>query len=654
MRKNKKIFTKFFDNSLNKKDLKLKRLKKGHLVDSILESNEEMPEEETSRDKPYYKYLYFILLFTFSILLFKLFDLQFFRGDYFLDLSKGNRIRSQIVRASRGLIFDSKGKAFVKNVANFQIIIEPFDLPKDKKQKDELVNNLASDLNMPIEEINKVVSSSSDAKDFLNPKVIKDNIDQSIALKMELKYKDFPAIAVEPVPAREYLDPDLSHLLGYISRISEDQYEKNKNTYDMNDYTGKAGMELSFEEYLKGKNGKQMIEVDAQGRIVRFLGSEEQSQPKMGNNIVTSLNDDMQKEMVNALKAGLEKGNSKAGSVVAINPKDGSILGMVSLPSFDNNLFSKGINPDQYKALLQDPLKPLFNRVISGTYPPGSVVKPVIAAAGLQERVITTSTTISDPGFLSIKNAYNPSIEYIFKDWKPGGHGSVNVIKAIAESCDIFFYQVGGGYQNFKGLGAVRLEKYFKLFGLGEKSGIDLPNEVDGLVPNEEWKKKVKKESWYTADNYHIAIGQGDLLVTPLQVASWTATVANGGILYKPRIAQKVVDSNGKIIKNFPSEVVRKDFIDSQNIDIVKRGMRSTVTSGTAKSLNSLPFEVAGKTGTAQYGPNNSKEHAWFICFAPYNDPEIALAVLVEGGGEGSIVSAPVAKQILEYYFNHK
>jgi penicillin-binding protein 2 len=374
----------------------------------------------------------------------------------------------------------------------------------------------------------------------------------------------------------------------------------------------------------------------------------------MGNNIVTSLDKDFQKAIADALSEGMNKSGAKAGSVIALNPKNGNVLGMVSLPSFDNNLFAKGISSDKYSELLNDPAKPLFNRSVSGTYPSGSVIKPVIAAAALQENVVNINTTVLSTGSLVLKNQYNPEIEYVFPDWKPGGHGRVNVIGAIANSVNTYFYYIGGGYESFKGLGASRLEKYLKLFGLGPKLGIDLPGEVDGLVPTPEWKEEVQGETWYTADNYQMSIGQGNLLVTTLQVVSYTSTIANGGTLYKPRVVQKIVDQKDSLVKEYVPEIIRKDFVSRENIDIVKQGMRETVISGSARSLNSLSFEVAGKTGTAQYGPNNSKQHAWFSAFAPYENPEIALVVLLEGGGEGSSYAVPVARKILEYYFNNK
>lgn len=649
----KKIFTGYFENGVSSKGYKVSGINKGKMLDDMSISDEDISEDAIEPKNTSFKYIYIFLVLCFSIIFFKIMDLQITKGDYYYNLSKGNRIRYQIVRAPRGIIYDKNGQPIVKNVANFIIVIEPFDLPKDQQERSKLFDSLAIDLNIPKEELEKNIPISSENQ-FLDPKIIAENLDQETAFRIKMKYQDYPAVTIESSPAREYLNTNLSHLTGYIGRISEDEYNKDSSKYDVNDYIGKSGLEFYYEEYLRGENGKQMVEVDAQGRVVRPIGTQDQLNPKMGNNVITSIDSGLEAEMANALNDAMKASGSKGGSAIAINPTNGQVIGIVSLPSFDNNLFSKGIKQEDYSRLINDPAKPLFSRAINGTYPAGSVIKPVIAAAALQENIVNINTTVQSTGALIIKNKYDPSIEYRFPDWKAGGHGSVNVLRAIAESVNTYFYYVGGGYEDFQGLGASRLEQYLRFFGLGSKVGIDLPNEASGLVPTPDWKKAEKNEGWYTADNYQMSIGQGNLLVTPIQVASYTSAIANGGTLYKPHIASKIIDQNGNVVKEFSPEAIRSGFINSQNIDIVKRGMRMTVTDGTAKSFRDLPFTVAAKTGTAQYGPNNSKEHAWFTAFAPYESSEIAVSVIVEGGGEGSVTAAPVAKRILEYYFSHK
>ncbi len=648
-----KFFTGYFDGEVSNKKRRIFKSRKDLVLDDVMLGDDNISQQENTSTKTNSKIFYYLGFIVLMVISFKLFDLQLIKGDYYLNLSKGNRIRYEIVRASRGIIFDSKDKPLVKNIANFSVIIEPFDLPENSQERENLYDSLSSDLEINKEEIKKLIPDLKE-RVFLEPKIIKENLNQETALKIKMKYEDFPAVVIEATPSREYFDQNSAHVLGYIGRISENEYLSRKEKYDVNDYIGKSGLEQSYEEYLKGQNGKRMVEVDAQGRVVRILGDSEQSESKMGNNIVTSLDQGLQSAMTTALAESIKNSAAKSGSVIAVNPQNGNILGMVSLPSFDNNLFAKGIKSETYQSLVNDPQKPLFNRAVSGTFEPGSTIKPVIAAAGLEEKVITTSTTVNSIGRLIIKNQYDPSIEYVFKDWRASGHGITNVNKAIADSVNTFFYYVGGGYENFKGLGASRLEKYLRLFGLGQKTGIDLNNEATGLVPNPDWKKQVKNEGWYTADNYQLAIGQGALLVTPLQVANYLSTIANGGTMYKPRLVTKITDNNNQTIKELKSKIIKKDFISKEALDVVRKGMRETVLSGSAKSLASLPFSVAGKTGTAQYGPNNSKQHAWFTAFAPYENPEIALVVLVEGGGEGSIYAVPVARQVLEYYFANK
>ena len=344
------------------------------------------------------------------------------------------------------------------------------------------------------------------------------------------------------------------------------------------------------------------------------------------------------------MSAYLEKSGTETASAIAIDPRNGGVLAMVSLPGYDNNLFAKGIAREDYKKIIEDKNLPLFNRSVSGEYPPGSTLKPAVAAAALAEGTVTPETTVLDNQGAIFVGSWR------FGDWKV--HGMVNMKKAIAESCDVYFYALGGGYGNIPGLGMDRMKKYEKLFGFGEVSGIDLPGEKSGLIPDENWKKEKIGEKWYIGDSYHSAIGQGFITATPLQLANYTAALANGGTLFSPKIVSKIKKSNGeeKIIR---PEIIRKNFISPDILKIVREGMRETVLSGSAKSLNALPIEVAGKTGTAQFGTDN-KTHGWFISFAPFENPEIAMVVLAEGGGEGSSSGVPVTKDVFEWYFKNK
>lgn len=329
-----------------------------------------------------------------------------------------------------------------------------------------------------------------------------------------------------------------------------------------------------------------------------------------------------------------------------MDPKTGGILASVSLPGYDNNLFAKGISSADYEALSKNPDKPLLNRAVSGVYPAGSTVKPFVAAGALQEKTISASTRL-DTSIGVIKIG-----QWEFPDWKV--HGVTDVKQAIAESNDIFFYALGGGWDKIPGLGVERLKKYYHMFGIGVPTGVDYTTEQGGLIPDPEWKKKVKKESWYIGDTYHIAIGQGDLLATPLQMARALSSIANGGTLKTPHLVASVEtpESSGVQKLEFPEEKLP---LSPEVMQTVREGMWQTVNTetGSARSLRSLPFVSAGKTGTAQFG-TEEKTHAWYIGYAPYDNPEIVVAVIVEGGGEGNAISVPVAGRVFDYYMKHK
>ncbi|MEK7134832.1 MAG: penicillin-binding transpeptidase domain-containing protein, partial [Patescibacteria group bacterium] len=359
----------------------------------------------------------------------------------------------------------------------------------------------------------------------------------------------------------------------------------------------------------------------------------------------------LQKLLTDALTEKMADTGSSAAAAVVINPKSGEILSLVSLPSFDNNLFNGNLSDKTYSILAGDKRRPFFNRAISGAYASGSTIKPFMAAAALNENIISPDYQVDDTlGYITIPNQYNPDISYIYHDWK--AHGFVDMRQAIAVSANVYFYVIGGGYKNIKGLGIDRIGKYFKLFGFGSPLGIDLLGETGGLVPSPEWKKSVKKESWFTGDTYNVSIGQGDVLITPLQLAAAISAIANDGILYKPKIVSKITDTGGNTIEEFKPEIIRSVNIDKEKLQIVREGMRNAVTEGSVYFLNDLPIKVAGKTGTAQVTNTFRKTNAWFTGFAPYDNPEIALAIVIEGAGEGSTAAVPVAKEVFEWYYN--
>ena len=413
--------------------------------------------------------------------------------------------------------------------------------------------------------------------------------------------------------------------------------------YSLIDYVGKTGIEYFYEKELKGVSGKKNIEVDALGRQKKVIN---EIPAKNGYNIRLSLDLGLQLKAEEILKKHLENKKLNRASFIALNPSDGSVLALISLPAYNNNLFSGGISQDNYNELLNNPNRPLLNRAISGEFPAGSTIKPVFSAAALQEGVINEKTSFLSTGGLRIS-------QWFFPDWKAGGHGNINVRSAIAWSVNTFFYYIGGGYGDFSGLGLDKLMDYAKLFGLGQKTGIDLPAEASGFLPSAKWKEDNINEPWYIGDTYHLSIGQGYLLTTPLQVANYTAAIANGGTLYKPHMVSEIFDENGEVISKYQGEVIKNNFIDFKNMETVRLGMKDAVDYGSARLLSYLSVPSAGKTGTAQWS-STKDTHAWYIGFAPYENPEIAFVVLVEEGGEGSSTATPIASEILKWYFEER
>jgi penicillin-binding protein 2 len=495
---------------------------------------------------------------------------------------------------------------------------------------------------------------------------IKKDVDRETAFIIEEEHLSLPGVLVEIEPIREYLTGGLtSHIIGYVGHIPpelvEEYVEKGYDT--ASDKVGLTGVEMTFDKELRGKKGLKCIEVDAAGREIRTIGSPKLPEP--GHSLILTIDIRLQRFMEEALRRGMEAVGSQSGVAIAMDPMTGEILGIVSLPSYDNNVFARGISADEYKILESNPWRPLMNHAISGQYTPGSTFKIIPAVAVLEEGVVTPRTTVNCEGILLLPNKYfpdKPELAQPFYCWiyKYGtGHGPTNIIAGIALSCDIYFYQVSGGFEDFEGLGLERLTKYARLFGLGERTGIELPGEGErpGLVPSERWKRTNYGESWSTGDTYNIAIGQGFILVTPLQLLNATAAVANGGILYRPRIVHKVISSSGEVIKHFEPEVIRKIPVSEESLEVVKDGMEAAVIWGTAKRAYLEDVTVAAKTGSAEFpGPRdeegNLPTHAWITAFAPVDEPEIALVVFVYGGKSGAKTAAPIAAEILRYYFD--
>jgi penicillin-binding protein 2 len=606
-----------------------------------------------------YRLLSIISLFLFlfmSLLVGRSAYLQIIKGEYYYSLAEGNRIRIERIEPRRGIIYDREGRALVRNEANFMLYFIPADISRDKNERKIIFDNIekTTGLISTVEMEEKYSQFSPRSLEAYQPLFIIDKIPYEPAIKLLLEssswtgvvltnktYRSYPIYDLMNIEQDEILPQhSLSHIIGYTGKINNIELEQYGDEYLSIDYIGKMGIEYFWENELKGQSGKKFIEVDALGKEKKII---RQVEPIDGHNLILSIDIRQQLELEELLADQLKKLNKTKGSAILLDPKNGEILAMVSLPSYNNNSFAKGISQDEYSMLINHPDKPLFNRVISGEYPSGSTIKPVWAAAALEERVVSENTSFLSVGGISIG-------QWFFPDWRAGGHGRIDVKRAIAESVNTYFYNIGGGYENFQGLGVDRMVEYGELFGLGQQTGIDLAGEASGFLPTKDWKEEYKGESWYIGDTYHMAIGQGDLLVTPLQVAMFTSVFANGGSLYRPHFIREILTGDDEPFGLSNNEPVRDNFISPYNIYVVREGMRQTVTAGSARSLQSIPAEVAGKTGTAQWSSKNDT-HAWFTGFAPYDDPELVITILIEEGGGGDVTAVPVAREYLQWYF---
>jgi len=628
------------------KDKTIKRHTQGNWIDDSLPGD--------SDEKNYlslvfdFRKLKWFLYFTiamFLLMVVRIGYLQIARGDEYRAAAEQNRVRIVSQKAPRGIIYDRNNTMLVHNIPNFYLEIIPADLPENQGTLNSITNRVSEILEINPDELTTLMNSAP--KFSYQPYLIKEHIDYNKALLLNIESTGWPGFNLKTSAIRKYTtSPSISHILGYTGKISPEEleiYTQDNTKYSFDDYIGKTGIEYQYEEELKGLNGKKQIEVDSLGKESKII-TEEDSQP--GNNIILTIDFELQEKLSELLENKVNNPESITGAAaVAINPNTGEILALVSSPLYDNNTFARGIKSEEYQSLLEDPKKPLFNRAISGEYPSGSTIKPLIAAAALQENIINSQTTFNSTGGIQID-------KWFFPDWKAGGHGSTDVIKAIAESVNTFFYTIGGGYDKFTGLGVDRIKYYAQLFGLNDKLGIDIPAEASGFLPTKEWKVEVKGERWYIGDTYHLAIGQGDLLVTPLQIATYTAAIANGGTLYQPHLVKEITDSHNNSTKKIQPKIIRSNFINSQHIQTVQQGLRQSVLSGSSRLLGDLPFTTAGKTGTAQFG-NQEKTHAWYSGYAPYKNPEIVVTVLVEAGGEGHAVALPIAKEALKQWFSH-
>jgi penicillin-binding protein 2 len=582
--------------------------------------------------------LYVLLAVAFLGLMTRLVFLQIIQGERYSFLSENNRVRLKRVPGTRGMMFDRQGQLLVDSRPSFDLIFVPEDTDDPAKTLGLLAHYLRRDEN----ELLKIFEESKSRAAF-DEIVLGRDVDWSAVVAVETHQIDLPGISLRTRPRRNYADgPMAAHVLGYLGEINQKQLKILKEQgYIVGDEIGQYGLERRWEELLRGQSGGQQVEVDALGRRVRVL-HEVTDVP--GYTVHLTLDRQMQEAAYEALKG-------KQGTIVALDVHNGAILTLASTPAFDPNVFARGIKSDEWSALIKDQLRPLNNRATQGQFPPGSTFKVIMAIAALEEGVIQPESFIQDPGFFPFGNRS-------FRDWKKGGHGAVNLHRAIVESCDVYFYQLGPK------LGIDRIAKWARAFGLGEKSGIALDDERPGTIPDTEWKRKRFRQPWYPGETVSVAIGQGYVTVTPLQLANMMAAVANGGKLYRPYLVTKVESVDGTTVREYGSELIRTIELKAETLSRVRNALADVVTGpgGTGGAARSPLIKVAGKTGTAQviemkgaYLKSEqlsyfNRDHAWFVAYGPVENPQIAIAVLVEHGGHGGEAAAPMAKKVFEKF----
>ena len=614
-----------------------------------------------------------VVVLVFAGLAAQLWRLQIVEGQDFRKRAEENHIREIRLSAPRGVIYDrqtleGRGHILASNAPIVVASIIPADLPKGRE--DEVYERLASLIGMSPGEIRQKVDKQKNDLDLFAPVPIRYNLDRTAALLLYGARLELPGVAVIEESTRRYAEgPLFSHLLGYTALISPtllppDRYKQltsPEGGYSVNDRIGADGLEEEYEQLLRGRFGRKKLEVEASGRQ-RELGVAEPARP--GSNLVLTLDLDLQRFVDGALREGLH--NSPSGVAVVMDPRNGEILALVSQPGYDDNLFTDDSREDELAALLKDPNQPFFNRAVSGLYPPGSTFKLITGIAALQEGIATRDTIIDSRGAIYFDNDRYPgaNASQRLPEWTPTGLGRLNFIQAIANSSNIYFFILGGGFEkDFPtgplrlGLGNDRLARYARMFGYGAATGVDLTDEAAGTIPDEAWKQAKRGETWFKGDTYNMAIGQGYVQATPLQVANVTSTIANGGTLYRPHLLRAVVDADGHVSRMTQPEVIRTVDVDPGKLTLVREAMEAGFSGGALLPPFRVPgLRVAAKTGTGEFaGEVNAQgelpTHGWFTAFAPADAPQLSVTVFVDRGS-GAKDAAPVAMRIIRHYFN--
>jgi penicillin-binding protein 2 len=596
---------------------------------------------EPGQFKHRFRMLFIIVSVALSLLVMRLWYLQVIKGDELRQRSENNSVRLRKIKPMRGLIMDEGRRVLVDNQPSYDIVFIP-NRTKDIRKVIEKIKALYTERSL---KFSALTSPSDRVKPFV-PVLLERNISMEKLAVVETHALELPGVVTEVTPVRQYLNGEIAaQIIGFTGEVSREDLDRdNPEKLSSGDIIGKFGIEKFLDAHLRGKSGAEQVEVNVAGKAIRSLGRI----PSLpGDNVVLTINSALQEAAWTAM-------GDRTGAVAVLDPRSGAVLALVSSPSFDPNLFNGGISFDDWENLSNDPRHPMENRSISGQYPPGSTYKPVIAAAALEEGLITPETTFFCNGAFEMGDRK-------FRCWQAKGHGNVNLHRAIVESCDVYFYNLG------KLLGVDRIAAYARAFGLGAPLGIDLNREKGGLIPTKQWKLSRFRQSWQMGETISLAIGQGYNLVTPIQLANVYATLANGGTVYRPRLIKQLESSDGHVVKRYGPEKQGVLPVRPQNIQLINQGLWGAVNEkgGTGYILKRQEQDVAGKTGTAQVIglPQDEKarktkrvsaafrDHALFVCFAPYGNPEIVVAVILENAGHGGSAAAPVARKIIDTYF---
>ncbi|MDD4333690.1 MAG: penicillin-binding protein 2 [Candidatus Pacebacteria bacterium] len=603
-----------------------RKSKKGHSIeiedisiDSVIQKNYKnsilaSQKRETTIGERAFVGLFISFFLCLLLILCISFFYQVINPNSFLVKAEKNRYIFKEINTQRGIIYDRNFNELVENKLMFNLVLEGEATEKSIKQISDI-------LNLDFEKLKKDISENEEEKMYLLKNLTNEQV---IVLKTNIN--DLTGFALEKKSLRGYKDGEIfSHVIGYVALDEE---------------IGKDGIEKQYEEILKENKGVIKYERDALDNI---LSEELVKDPESGKSLILNIDKDLQIKSAEVLETAVFEAGGKGGAVIIMNPNTGEIQTLVSYPSYDNNFFSSNFTSKEYETLLSQKNVSFFNRAISGGYPIGSTIKPMLATAFLEEDIIDAETNINCQGGIELSDGTFKS------DWTT--HGLTNIRKAIAESCDVYFYILGGGYKNIKGLGIEKISAYLYKYGFGKKTGIDLPSENSGFVGDSIWKEESLGKVWYPGDTYNISIGQGYIKATPLQVLVAISAIANGGKIVKPQIVQGIVDDNKNIIQTFAPEIISENFISSENLKVVQEGMRQTVTSasGSAPSFNALPISLAAKSGTAETG--SGTYHNWMVVYGPYEDPDMAMIVLVENVSSFGGITQGVVREIVNYYY---